>query len=211
VTIDGVGVGCIRDPRPPYDLGHALRAACPAPFAALGAALETEGIRAAVERWALDAAPPLAIPTDAVAEWSPMTPAEEAIGQGSLTVTPLQMALAAATLTNNGITPTPRLTLRVESPQGPWREVRPEDTPRATLPLSVAQALRAQWATYEHNVQGHLSVAVAGEERPPHAWFIATSVTGRSPYAIAVLIEHPEDPQKAEEIGLTILEAARLR
>jgi peptidoglycan glycosyltransferase len=211
VTIDGLSVGCLRDPRPPYSLGQALQAACPAPFAAVGAELGTEGLQATIRRWALDAPQPLATRTDAVAEWSPTTPAEEAIGQGSLTVTPLQMALAAATLANEGITPVPRLTLRLESPQGLWREVLAEDTPRSTLTVSVAQALREQWTTYAHNVQGHLSVAVAGEERPPHAWFIATRTTARSPYAIAVLVEHPEDPQKAEEIGLTILEAARLR
>jgi cell division protein FtsW (lipid II flippase) len=211
VPVDGLRLACQEEPRLPHTFAQALQAACPAPFAALGARLETPGIRSTVQRWALTGTQPIALPTDAPVEWTPTTPPQEAIGQGDLTVTPLQMALVAATLVNHGITPTPRLILRVQSPEGVWQEIRPPKAGRSILTPRTAKTLREQWMPYEHDTRGHLSVAVAGEERPPHAWFLATHTSDRAGYAIAVLLEHTEDPQRAQAVGLQILEAARLR
>ena len=170
-----------------------------------------------MERWALTTPPSLEIPAEAT-DWDAAevsTESElraEATGQGRLTVSPLHMALVAATFANEGEMPAPRMVLQVEQPEGGWQEATSTGTARSVLAPGVARALRATWQSCGENVAGHWGVAIAGEEQRPHAWFIgAAPKSGRERYAIAVLIEHAESLETAVEIGTALLEAAASR
>jgi peptidoglycan glycosyltransferase len=169
--------------------------------------LGVEGLRLLVERWRLLEPPPLEVPTEA-GTWSPQDPALEAIGQGGLTVSPLQMARVAAALAAEGMMPAPRLALQVADPRGGWRLLDPTGEARQVLSPEVAQALLDTWVPYSPEVAGHLGAAVAGEDRPPHAWFLGVAPTDAPRYAVVVLLEHAEEPQRAAEVGQGMLEAA---
>ncbi|HHS98482.1 MAG TPA: hypothetical protein ENK08_11440 [Chloroflexi bacterium] len=207
VQVDDRAMGCLWGSPSVGTMAVAYRAACPGPFAALGEQLGKEGLRVVVERWGLLEPPPLEVPTEAGA-WSPQEPALEAVGQGGLTVSPLQMARVAAALAADGVMPAPRLALQVMEPQGGWRTLEAPGGARQVVTPDAAQALRGAWVPYGTEAVGHLGTAVAGEDRPPHAWFLGIAPTDAPRYAVVVLLEHAEEPQRAAEIGQGLLEAA---
>jgi cell division protein FtsW (lipid II flippase)/cell division protein FtsI/penicillin-binding protein 2 len=217
LAVNGIQVGCNAVRSEPYTLADAYAAACPAPFVDLTERLGAAGIGAAVGRWTLTTPPSLEIPTEA-ADWSavPLSTTAvlqaEAVGQGRLTVSPLQMASVAGTLANQGRMPVPRLVLRVQEADGGWQEHPSVGKPRTVLPPNEARTLLAAWQHHGEHVAAHWGVAVAGKGRPPHAWLIGIApATGEARYAIAVLIEHAAAPEMAVRIGTALLEAAAAR
>lgn len=204
VTLDGVGVGCLEASPEGSTLLDAYRGACPAPFAALGTQMGIDGLTSALTRWGLLEAPPLEIPTGAAA-WSPREPALEAVGQGGLTISPLQMARVAAAVVGDGSLPAPHLVLRLTDPEGAWRPVEAAGFARQAVRSEVARALGEAWRPYSGEVRGHLGTAVAGEERPHLAWFIGGSPVDTPRYVVAVLLEGCPDPYRAAEIGTHLL------
>jgi peptidoglycan glycosyltransferase len=217
IVVNGTQVGCSTPLSRATTLGAAYAAGCPAPFAGLGEQLGAGNLEAAVERWGLTTPPSLEIPTVA-ADWDPAVISTEAAlraeatGQGGLTVSPLHMALVAATLANEGEMPAPRMVLQVRQPGGGWQESASAGTARSVLAPDEARALLAIWQNCGKDAAGHWGVAVAGEEQPPHAWFIgAAPRSGQKHYAIGVLIEHAESAETAVEIGTALLEAAASR
>jgi peptidoglycan glycosyltransferase len=217
VAVDGARVGCAVDPGAEPTLAEAYAAACPAAIGTLGRRLGEDGLVAAVERWRLTTPPSLTIPTEA-ADWTGeviSSTSEEAMGQGSLVVSPLQMALAAATVANEGTMVAPRLTLRVEDADGSWQETITAGEGQAVILPAEARTLLAAWRRWDdvpgQGLPGHWGVAVAGEGEP-HAWFLGVSPSGgEGRYAVAVLLEHAEIPERAVEIGRQLLEAAQAR
>ncbi len=217
VQIDGTRVGCAVAPFGPDILANAYAAACPAPIGLLGQSLGKDGLADAVERWQLTTPPTLTITTEA-ADWTAdaiISSRDEARGQGALLVSPLHMALTAATLANDGTMPAPRLTLRVQAPGGEWQETVLAGEAQRVIAPAEARELLAAWRRWEgvsgQGLPGHWGVAVAGEA-PPHAWFLGvTPRRSEGHYAVAVLLEHATDPERAVRIGRSLLEAAQAR
>jgi peptidoglycan glycosyltransferase len=207
VPVDGARVGCSVDPEAPYTLASAYAAACPSPIGALGERLGSDGLAEAVERWRLTVPPSLVIPTEA-ADWqraSISSARDEAMGQGALTVSPLQMALVAATVANDGRMPSLRLRVREALASG---EVYDALAPGEARRLLAAWRRYGEGPTTGAGVRGHWGVAVAGEGEP-HAWFLGIGPSAsEAPYAVAVLIEHAAEPEKAADVGVALLEAA---
>lgn len=233
LSVNGVEVGCRGEVRPDELMIGALRAACPGPFAALGQQLGAARLREGFRLWGLTEGLPSerapeaegqasgAAPS-AAAGTAPVTPTPppvtawvsedavmEAIGQGSLTVSPLRMALVAATLANDGVMPVPRRVLGVQGPDGAWQDPVVSASPREVLPADVARALLPAWAPFSEDVLGHLGTAAAGEGRPPHAWFLGIAPAGSPRYAVAVILEHASDADEAARVGVLLLHAVR--
>jgi peptidoglycan glycosyltransferase len=214
IVLNGSQLSCVTPLTQKYTMADAYAAACPAPFVDIGEQLGSGGLAEAIQRWALTTTPPpLDIPTEA-ADWDPRAPRApsdlwlEAIGQGELTVTPLQMALVAGSLANDGIRPAPRLVLRVQDGAGHWQNRISIGKPYAVLSSDTASKLLAAWQPYGNGISGHLGLAVAGTDRPPHAWFLGVAQAEDGRYAVAVLLEHPDDPHQAAEIGTALLSTA---
>ncbi len=123
----------------------------------------------------------------------------------NLRVSPLQMALAAATLTGEGTRPSPQLALAVDTPTEGWVVFPALEKPFNAL--SVASAQRATTALavdelpfWEYTGQGdNLSVS----------WYLAGTLPNwqGTPLAIAVALEE-NDPTRARMIGRGVLEKA---
>ncbi|MCX8067767.1 MAG: FtsW/RodA/SpoVE family cell cycle protein [Anaerolineae bacterium] len=226
VEVNGVLLGCREEPLEGELMVGAFRLACPGPFAALGEALGTEGLREAFLRWGLTEGlvpesvagtrapeptpPPGARPTPTPSVGLPLREdaAREAVGQGGLTVSPLQMALVAATVANDGVRPVPRRVLEVEGPAGEWRAAEPLRAPRRVLSPDLARTVLSAWEPLTPKVAGHLGTAVTGERGESHAWFLGVAPVGKPQYAVAVLLERAADPEAARRVGRLMLEAA---
>ena len=218
IAVDGARMGCTVPPDGPATLASAYAAACPGPVRTLGERLGGDGLTEAIERWRLNVPPSLIIPTES-ADWVPeemSSPEDEAVGQGALTVTPLQMALVAATVGNEGVMVDPQLVVRVEDGRGGWRAANAPGEAHAILSPEDTQRLLSAWRRCDEGaasarsggVLGHWGIAVAGEGAP-HAWFLGMApAEGKPIYAVAVLVEHAAEPRRALEIGRGLLEAA---
>jgi peptidoglycan glycosyltransferase len=203
VRVNGVTLTCATTPEA-NTWAAALASACPAPFAALATTLGAENLAQSYAAWGLTAAPPLALPTVASAwEADDADGLSEATGQGDLLVTPLQMMGVAATLANYGARP-PLHLLAEPTPGCTGR--RPTTTVSVISP-DTAQALRDMWPDWGQEVAGHLSTALAGPGRTI-TWFLGVGPCQAPRYAVTVMLESPDVPEDAADIGQTLIHEA---
>ncbi|MDO8756465.1 MAG: penicillin-binding protein 2, partial [Elusimicrobiota bacterium] len=127
-----------------------------------------------------------------------------AIGQGELTVTPLQMAIATAALANRGSVWRPRYAQKIVYADG-----RPDFSPKSER-LAVVPAKEAAWDEVQRGMEVVITSGTGGGSRIPgilvagktgtaqnphgedHAWFIVYAARPGEPasIAIAVLVEN---------------------
>lgn len=137
---------------------------------------------------------------------------QQAFGQGTTVITPLQAAVYAAAVGNGGTLYQPQIVDRVEDSNGvSVLDFAPEI--KGTLPISPNTLLNLQSAMrlvvadprgtayrrftgFNIPVYGKTGTATAGEGLLPHAWFIGYTDAGRPnepDIAIAVLVENIGD------------------
>ncbi len=148
--------------------------------------------------------------------------ADTAYGQGELLVSPLQMALVAATIANGGVMPTPHYATAVKDGSGAvirtiqpgpvGQVIRPETA--KTVTQVMVDAVQAPGAfAFAARVAG---VNVAGKtgtaENPsgaPHGWFIGFAPAEAPTAVVAVLLENsPKGGEDAAPVGGAVLKAA---
>jgi peptidoglycan glycosyltransferase len=130
--------------------------------------------------------------------------ASAAFGQGETLATPIQMALVAATIANDGVLMQPRLVTALTSDDGRVTAIAPA-TIRRVLEPADARAIRAGMiAAVEGDLgreftagakvpgiltAGKSGTAELGGEGEPHSWFIGFAPADDPQVAIAVLVE----------------------
>lgn len=130
-----------------------------------------------------------------------------AIGQENLLVTPLQMALAAAALSNNGVAPAPMLALSMRTPDAGWVAIPPgskHDTILLNGTQTAVNALADPDGTYWQ------AVALAQSSQETLTWYLAGSLSQSQsdPLALALVLEE-NNPALAQQIGQTVLVSAK--
>jgi peptidoglycan glycosyltransferase len=143
----------------------------------------------------------------------------QAAGQGDLTVTPLQMALVAAVIANNGNTITPYLVDAVRPPGAlEWQSRVTPRLERAVVTSEVAQNVRTAMR------QAVVGGAARAADQPPlaiygHASFAYTGINANSWFigvverpdghlaVVAVIIEGKNNPTLAAQVGGEALRA----
>ncbi|MGB9738028.1 peptidoglycan D,D-transpeptidase FtsI family protein [Chloroflexus sp.] len=132
----------------------------------------------------------------------PRALADTGYGQGQLLVTPLQMALIAATIANDGVMMEPYLVQRITRPDGSTvRQTTPKSV-RRVMSSSTARQMREAMAAvarygFGNSISQFVTQPVGGKSgtaehvpgAPPHAWFIAIGPIDQPRYAVAVIIE----------------------
>ncbi len=135
----------------------------------------------------------------------PAALADTGYGQGQLLVTPLQMAMVAASVANEGVMMRPYLVQRVVRPEGEHpvfeqlplaiRRVMSKDTAR-----KMRDNMRAVGAYGFGNAVNNYAppgVMIGGKSgtgehvpgMPPHSWFLAIAPVDDPRYAVAVMVE----------------------
>ncbi len=152
----------------------------------------------------------------------PVALAQTAFGQGELLATPLQMALIAAGVANDGQIMRPYLVAAVSAPDGesarqtrpsPWRRGTDPQSARQTAAMmvyAVANGALGPASLPGYTLGGKTGTAETGRG-DPHAWFIGfVGLPGEEPrYAVAVVVEAGGGGgQVALPIGRDLLAAA---
>ncbi len=153
----------------------------------------------------------------------PAALADTGYGQGQLLLTPLQMALVAAAIANDGMMMQPYLVQRVTDPDGRVIMERQPQLIRQTMSERTATTMRSHMRAVAQYGFGSIvssfvpGVAVGGKSGTaelapgvtPHAWFIAIAPVEQPRYAVAVMIEHGgEGSGAAAELAGQVLQAA---
>ena len=124
-----------------------------------------------------------------------------------LHISPLQVALASAALSNHGSIPAPRIAMGVNTPNDGWVVL-----PALGAPFEAISAVEADEAAQSLVVDGESYWAYGGEaesDESPVTWFIAGTPPNwqASPLVVVVLLE-ADNVQLAQEIGRDLLATA---
>jgi len=183
-------------------LERALTVSCNIYFIKLAARLGAQALVHQARSFGLGSAPPCDLGAAAGSIPAPVNEvelAEAAIGQGRLLVSPMQMALVAAAVVNEGRIMRPRLVRAIRYQTGAeetkprvWRQaLGPEGAEelRHDLEQAVRLGTGSRAAVAGFAVGGKTGTAQVPGGRP-HAWFVGFAHAGQRRLAIAVVVEH---------------------
>lgn len=133
------------------------------------------------------------------------------IGQASVTATPLQMAMVAAAIANQGDLMRPYLVDEVRTPNlDVYDRPEPERISQAVTAATAEELTRMMVSTVDIGtatpaaipgipVAGKTGTAQSTDDRPPYAWFVSFAPADDPQVAVAVMVEASSQPR--EEIG----------
>ena len=176
-------------------LAKAVRVSCNVYFARLGIELGPDKLYDMTRRYRLSRIPP----PKKLAEDLP----DCAYGQGTIQVSPLEMARVVAVIANGGAMMMPHFVKEVRLRDDVLESVEPAEMSRPLSPESAA-ALRRMMADVVRTgtgrgVFGGVNVSVAGKtgsaeneqaDRMPHSWFVGFAPVGDPRIAFAVVVEN---------------------
>lgn len=134
--------------------------------------------------------------------------AQSGIGQGGVLSTPIQMALVAATVANDGVMMQPKLVNSVLDSEGNTIETIENNELKQVMSSSIAGTIKSymkylvdnniyRWPAFDGtNAGGKTGTAdyklPDGTDAVPHAWFISVAPIDDPEIAVAVIVENGE-------------------
>lgn len=207
VAIESVTLGCEVPANNAATLATALRYACPAPTQRLGQNWDAAATEAVFTLFGLNRVPSLPLNMDT----APVEPVQNVslalLGQENLTVTPLQIALALATLAHDGYPLQPQLVNAVQTESGEWRTyvMRPQQfLPPVVSAASAGEVLHALEQT--NGLLGQSYVVLSGPEGSMNSWYMGVAPLSAPRYVVVVVLEGVDDGAVAAAIGTTLLQ-----
>jgi cell division protein FtsW (lipid II flippase)/cell division protein FtsI/penicillin-binding protein 2 len=213
VAVDGEQLECALPP-PPAEIAlanpvfaTALRYGCPSSFATLGRQLGAQGILRVVTTFALaeGALPELDAAGPGDGGLPPLGDLRlEAIGQGALGVSPLQVARAFAALRSGGTLPGVRVVDALQSPGGEWVDAASATGARSAITRSTAMLILHALERESGGASAMGASAATGAGGRRLNWFAGSSPEGR-PGIVAVVVLENGTLGDAWRIGLQAL------
>ena len=117
-------------------------------------------------------------------------PGLDAIGQGGLAVTPLQMARAYAALRANGGLPTLRIVSGLEEPGGAWVDLPAEERMRQSVGTAAAGAVLRALDRDPGGFRAMVASALTGSGGRRVNWFAGMSAEGEPGLIVVVVLEN---------------------
>lgn len=191
----------------PLDLSDTTQTAYPSTEQAIQPSVDK--LRLYADRFGFEKPIPFDLPVepsrlkDPDQRWFPSLLAQSGFGQGQVAATPLQMALVAATIANDGTVPRPYLVSEVRAPSGATSQV---GQPGGWLERAISKDAAAEVnrgmvlgveTAYAQNaripgvkVAGKTGTAEVGGGKTPNAWFIGFAPADNPRVAVAVIMEN---------------------
>jgi peptidoglycan glycosyltransferase len=187
---------------------ESLVVSCNATFAKLGYEMG-DAFPPQMDECGIDNTPPIDLEPPAVESVGPRVGdprprfALAGIGQGDVFTSPLQMALIAEGIANNGVIREPHVVKEVQDSDGKViQTTEPKDWTTCMQPTTAAAVTNMMVDVVDNGTgtaaqidgvpvagkTGTAETGVPGEH--PHAWFIAFAPANAPRYAVAVIVEH---------------------
>jgi peptidoglycan glycosyltransferase len=197
------------------DFSQALEHSINAVFCKIGMHLGAKTILDYTKRYGFYSLPPLDLPPSAMQasglynkghlyypkDFNNVDPGRLAFGQERMLVSPLQMALVAATIANKGVEPKPYLVQKIVAPDGSTvAKTTPQMLGRVIKPETAAELNRMMQLVVQGGTGTNAQipgVAVAGKTGTAElglgsvydAWFVAFAPANNPRYVVAVVVE----------------------
>ncbi|MEV0613586.1 penicillin-binding protein 2 [Nonomuraea sp. NPDC050404] len=197
-------------------LVFALEKSCNTPFGSMGMELGYGAMNEQTEKFGMGK--PLAVPmsvaqSDFGPEEDKAALAMASIGQRSNRMTPLQMAMIAAGIANDGAVMKPYLVNKVTDAKGDTIKEADQQEFSQAVSSETAAKLREMMVSVVQNgtanlaqvpgvqVGGKTGTAETADGQPPHAWFISFAPAEDPKVALAVIVESGAAKVGAEATG----------
>jgi cell division protein FtsW (lipid II flippase) len=184
--------------------GEMVSHGCPGAAFALAQHLRLDQVMQIIHQTQLDHAPNIDLPVASAAVVQPQVGLSNlALGEGSLLVSPLQMALAASALSPQGVISAPRIASAFQSPQQNWVVL-----PAAQAPVSQSFSSRNAVTVLLQSQQLPVweVTATAPSPKGKVTWYLAGTIDTwkGTPLSLALVLEE-NDPASAQIIGQSLL------
>lgn len=214
-------------------LSFALEKSCNTPFGKIAMELGYDALKDQALKFGIGGEPlsiPLPVAGSGIGEEEDQAAlAQASIGQRSNQMTPLQMAMIAAGIANNGVVMKPYLVNKVADAEG--GEIETADPEELSTAMSEDSARKLQEMMVNVvskgtasaaqipgvTVGGKTGTAETAEGRDPHAWFISYAPAENPQVAVALIVESgsagsdASGGQTAAPIAKSVMEAVLRR
>jgi cell division protein FtsW (lipid II flippase) len=205
ISINGTELSCSTGSESPQSWAEVLSRRCPAPMSQLASSLGQSGLYDIYDLFGLTTFAGLGIGerTDDQFEVEDLEMAM--LGQDTLAVTPLQVALALSSLANDGFYVPPKLIQAVEDENGAWRPISSLGEGHQAISAGWALKTLAAMSQGDGSIE-HTVVVLSGPSGTTNTWYLGLAPASAPRYVIVVVVEDTDDAAEVEEIGRTILE-----
>jgi cell division protein FtsI/penicillin-binding protein 2 len=210
VYVNGGKLQCLgSSAAPDWDLRDALRLSCPSPFAELGEQLRGEALVSMMRAFGFDRSVDVRLveaePPELRAPLGAQGVRRAAVGQGDLTVSPLQVIRAWASFFNGGQVPGVRLVLEYEDPRGLWQPIEPTSESLVAVSPETA-ALIGSWLRRSSGRYDFQAQALAGEGGAALGWYMGALARDEGTLVMLIVLED-EPPSVLSGLGKDLMEA----
>lgn len=202
--LDNQQLECAIDTDAPAAWSEAVQNGCPGAMAVIGRSLSTAQFQELFQQLGFTTAPnvdlPVAQPTGTGISAST---ARSAVGLSPLRVTPLQVGLAAASLSNAGVRPGPRLAMAILTPDQGWVILPAASGEQVFDPAGVERAVEL---LASDDMPIWETVASTSTEEEQISWYLAGTLPQwqGTPLSMALVLENATAAE-ARETGRAIL------
>lgn len=211
LDVNGQSIACLvqllHDSK--FDYTKALLYGCPAPFSTLGLELGADAFNQMLEAFGFLDSPKIRLPAGDASGPSNLSSEGAlglaAVGQGELTLSPLQLARAFAGLISDPGMPALRVVDASQSPGGDWKEIPPLGTGSQVLDPDVRMRIIEALRGAAGQPFGQRSEALTGEIGEMLGWYQGGFFMHENSYVVVVVIEN-QNSIVAERIGQNILD-----
>ena len=204
VAINGTVTHCTSPPPDQATWADVLRHRCPGPMQELADQLGVGGLDETFAAFGLDRDPLLEIDTTTAPDDRLGDPLQAGIGQDNLSVTPLKIGLAVASLAGNGRRPQPQLAQALQDEEGDWQAWLLEaDIVRATT-AETARAIRRA-LPQENGILEFSPLVISGPEGSTNAWYVGILSGETADYVVVVVLEESDEKTAAQDVGRGVL------
>ncbi|NPV78618.1 MAG: hypothetical protein HPY59_19855, partial [Anaerolineae bacterium] len=206
LRFNGQNWNCAVAPVDPQSWGEIISKGCPGAIAEIGRQLGAKELSQLYEKLGLTQSPAIPLP---VAHGIPTARLSDtlktALGQDGITVSPLQMALASASLSSEGGRPSPLLALAVDTPQQGWI-ILPSGSPTPALPPDGVSRALQYLESPSLPIWETTGFAFSGNNRV--AWYISGTMPDwkGTPMALVIALEN-QNPDAALKLGHSLFES----
>ncbi|MDZ4158696.1 MAG: FtsW/RodA/SpoVE family cell cycle protein, partial [Anaerolineaceae bacterium] len=197
---------CALTPHDSNSWAAVVTAGCPAPAVTLAQQFSPSHLLDLYQRLGFFTTPKIPLPVAAASPIQPFTdPKMAALGQALVSVSPLQMSLAAASLSANGSRPSPLIATAVNIPHQGW-VILHSSPAEPVFPAEAAHSTTRALAV--SNLPLWQALANAITPSGSITWYLAGTLpdwTG-TPLVLALVLEE-NNPKAAQQIGLSLLKA----